>query len=544
MMRIKFTEQDERRELGLVLASETFQKAPNLARLLHYICAKHWEGKATELKEYTLGVEALGRPRDFDPSASAIVRVEFYRLREKVKRFYETEGANRPLVLTLQPGHYAPRFVPRHDPSLSAAAVLERGAPEAPPADEPEAAVNASHLLPTAAQAPNPAGAGKPELAEKIPIFFRLVTRSWKRRVLAVSFLGAALLALVLLHGRPTTSHLSLARPLAAPVTAPPKPADGAIRILAGYSRSSHIDSAGNTWLSDRYFEGGATGVNPNHFIFRSLDPTLFRTYRHGEFAYNIPLAPGVYELWLYFVETIYGPGLIHQGGETSRTFGILINGAPVLDPFDTYADAGGAFVGDERVFKDVSPGRNGYLQISFSRRQDEPMLTALEVLPGIPGKQRTIRIVAQPNTYTDHKGRVWMPDQFYAGGQFIFRQGQIEGTPEPGLYEGERYGNFDYAIPVAQGNYSVTLYFSERYFGAGNPAGGGIGSRLFDVYCNGSTLLKDFDVLKQAGGPNRPLSEVFHGLRPNAQGKLHISFIPVVNYAAVDAIKVVDESR
>jgi hypothetical protein len=35
-----------------------------------------------------------------------------------------------------------------------------------------------------------------------------------------------------------------------------------------------------------------------------------------------------------------------------------------------------------------------------------------------------------------------------------------------------------------------------------------------------------------------------FHGLRPNGQGKLLLSFSPQVDYAEVRAIEVLDESR
>jgi hypothetical protein len=55
--------------------------------------------------------------------------------------------------------------------------------------------------------------------------------------------------------------------------------------------------------------------------------------------------------------------------------------------------------------------------------------------------------------------------------------------------------------------------------------------------------LLQDFDVF-QAGGAFRPVVREFHGLHPNGQGKLLLSFSPRVNYAEVRAIEVVDEAR
>jgi hypothetical protein len=65
----------------------------------------------------------------------------------------------------------------------------------------------------------------------------------------------------------------------------------------------------------------------------------------------------------------------------------------------------------------------------------------------------------------------------------------------------------------------------------------------MFHVYCNGTALLNNFDIIEKAQGANRPVDVTFHHLKPNPQGKLLIQFIPVKNYAVVNAIEVVDES-
>jgi hypothetical protein len=115
-----------------------------------------------------------------------------------------------------------------------------------------------------------------------------------------------------------------------------------------------------------------------------------------------------------------------------------------------------------------------------------------------------------------------------------------VSGTQEPGLFAGERYGNFSYAIPADDGSYKLTLYFSEKYWGGVSKLGGA-GSRVFDVLCNGTALARRLDIFKEAGA-GHALVKVFHGLRPNAQGKLIVSFVPDVNYASVDALEVEQE--
>lgn len=66
----------------------------------------------------------------------------------------------------------------------------------------------------------------------------------------------------------------------------------------------------------------------------------------------------------------------------------------------------------------------------------------------------------------------------------------------------------------------------------------------LFDVYCNGVALLRGFDINKEAGGSLRALTRRFTGLKPNAQGKLLLSFVPTSDYACVNAIEIEPEKR
>ena len=65
----------------------------------------------------------------------------------------------------------------------------------------------------------------------------------------------------------------------------------------------------------------------------------------------------------------------------------------------------------------------------------------------------------------------------------------------------------------------------------------------MFDVYCNGEALLRNFDIFKEAGRENLALDKTFHRLQPNAQRNLTITFAPIANYPTVKAIEVVDES-
>jgi hypothetical protein len=150
---------------------------------------------------------------------------------------------------------------------------------------------------------------------------------------------------------------------------------------------------------------------------------------------------------------------------------------------------------------------------------------------------------------YHDGNERLWESDRYFLGGRLSIGTSNIAGTADPEMYSSERWGSFTYAVPVAQGQYGVTLRFAESNFGIFNFGDskydiGGIGSRIFDVYCNGIVLIKNLDIFKEAHGPNKALEKSFHGLTPNGQGKLFLSFVPVKDYPTVRAIEVIDESQ
>ncbi len=309
------------------------------------------------------------------------------------------------------------------------------------------------------------------------------------------------------------------------------------LRLLAGYDGTPKIDSAGAYWQADRYFLGGGAFRRPDSPVARTSDPMLFERWRTGDFTYEIPLAPGPYELHLYFVA---------PQPEDLRTtfFNVNVNGQPLLKGFNIDSDALGSNIADERIFKDIYPDKDGSLHLAFSMDRSAPSLNALEILPGLPHRQLPIRIVMQPTAVTDHDGNLWHPDDYFQNGVTSDPPRQVSGTPDPALYAQERYGHFTYAIPVdTRGRYTLVLHFAELYW-VPDPLGGvGAGSRIFRVYCNGTTLLDNFDIFKEAGTLHA-LTKTFYHLRPSPEGKLNLTFEPIVNYATVSAIEVIDESE
>jgi hypothetical protein len=81
-----------------------------LQQLLQYLVSRALDGSTESLKEYTIGVEAFGRPQHFDPKTDTIVRVQIHRLRQKLREYYDADGRRDPIMVEIPKGHYLPRF--------------------------------------------------------------------------------------------------------------------------------------------------------------------------------------------------------------------------------------------------------------------------------------------------------------------------------------------------------------------------------------------------------------------------------------------------
>lgn len=63
---------------------------------------------------------------------------------------------------------------------------------------------------------------------------------------------------------------------------------------------------------------------------------------------------------------------------------------------------------------------------------------------------------------YTSTYGVIYQADTDYTGGSTYSTTASISGTTDPTLYQTMRYGNLSYNIPLAGGDYLITLEFSK----------------------------------------------------------------------------------
>jgi TolB-like protein len=107
---IPLQEDEIRESLTRILKSKTFAKANQLGRFLQFVVCTTLSGKESELKEYKIGTEVYDRKQSYSPSQNSIVRTEAGRLRSKLKQYYETEGKDEEVIISIRPGSYVPKF--------------------------------------------------------------------------------------------------------------------------------------------------------------------------------------------------------------------------------------------------------------------------------------------------------------------------------------------------------------------------------------------------------------------------------------------------
>ena len=102
-----------RAQIDRLVQSRIFRASEVLRHLLSYLAEKSFAGEADSLKEYTIGLDALGKPSSFDPRQESVVRMHTARLRQKLAEYYRTEGIEDPIVVDLPKGGFKLTFEPR-----------------------------------------------------------------------------------------------------------------------------------------------------------------------------------------------------------------------------------------------------------------------------------------------------------------------------------------------------------------------------------------------------------------------------------------------
>jgi Malectin domain len=494
----------ERAELEWLLESGALGRSANLTKVLRYIYEETAAGRAEQIKEYSIAVDALGRKTDFDPQNDTIVRVTIHTLRKRLQDLYESgEGASHPVRVVIPGGGYAVQFLhiagSAATETAESSGTVQESASGAPPALAPHP--------------PEPVEAMPVQSGQQVP---------WKLLIAVTAILVVAASIWPFLSRNET--HRSLQNTPSPVVTI-----SGPTRILLGEGRHPYTDHSGEVWTPQPACQGGEPVHSTGAAVSDTQDSYVYDGGLRGIVRCIFHARVGFYELRLYFAE----PGNLEPA---QRVVTLSVNAGP-LQTVDVVDRAGADHAAITYTIPGVSPENDGTIHLDYT--SEVSPVNAIEILPSPSAQPLPVRLVASSESYKDDQGNLWLSDRYFRGG----RHGQPpdhEHRPGLGLYASNRIGTFVYAIPAPLGSkYRVTLYFREAWFGQSNRAAGGPGSRIFDVYCNGQTIIHNFDILAESGGT---VTKRVEHLSPTALGMLNLQFVPVVNYPLVNAIEVVPE--
>ncbi|GAY33769.1 hypothetical protein CUMW_007960, partial [Citrus unshiu] len=103
----------------------------------------------------------------------------------------------------------------------------------------------------------------------------------------------------------------------------------------------------------------------------------------------------------------------------------------------------------------------------------------------------------------------------------------QVTGTRTPELYQTSRISAGSlryYGLGLVNGPYNVSLLFAETNFpDPSTERWESLGRRVFDIYVQGRLQWKDFDISKEAGGPNRAIIKNFSATVSENHLEIHL---------------------
>ena len=148
-------------ELKAVLSSPHFCNSKRYPALLRYVVETTLVGRASSLKERTLGIEVFGRPATYDTSLDTVVRYTAGEIRKRLLLYYHGEGRDAAIQIHLPTGSYVPEFTCSQPGggltatlAGSAAIAEEPSWPAVLVAEEPFASGGSSSLMAAAATRP------------------------------------------------------------------------------------------------------------------------------------------------------------------------------------------------------------------------------------------------------------------------------------------------------------------------------------------------------------------------------------------------------
>ncbi len=104
MHRVELSEDAIRAQVQRIVGSDLFRASEIQRRLFVYLAKKSLDGEADQLKEYTVGVEGIGKSESYDPRRDSTVRLQTGKLRQKMTEYYLAAGRADPIQIDFPKG--------------------------------------------------------------------------------------------------------------------------------------------------------------------------------------------------------------------------------------------------------------------------------------------------------------------------------------------------------------------------------------------------------------------------------------------------------
>jgi len=105
-----------RDELQRVLSSKAFAHSSRLSDFLSYIVESTLDKKGPVLSEVIIAQDVFGKTETFDSKKDATIRVSANRLRKSLEAYYQKQGAQNPIRISIPVGGYTPVFQTQSNP--------------------------------------------------------------------------------------------------------------------------------------------------------------------------------------------------------------------------------------------------------------------------------------------------------------------------------------------------------------------------------------------------------------------------------------------
>ena len=99
-----------REQLERILNSAAFAGSQRASAFLRYIVEETLRSPGAPIKETIIGVDVFGKEPAFDPKVDPIVRIYAGRVRQRLERYYETEGQSDSIRIEIPKRSYVPEF--------------------------------------------------------------------------------------------------------------------------------------------------------------------------------------------------------------------------------------------------------------------------------------------------------------------------------------------------------------------------------------------------------------------------------------------------